>query len=529
MTNGQPHPDDLISAHYDGELTPAERTAVEQLLEGSADARAEFEDYRALSEVLRELPGERAPEGLRSQVMRRIEQESLIATVDRAAKTPRRAGRIRLYLTAGGLATVAMLFMALLFWGPGTVVRDRQFAQDAGARMESAAPTSAMARNGALDSAELADLPAIAGTNSLELLGTDERLGDAARPPAGFSVGDVYWYLERTGDGDVMVVQASVLDVRQTLSEMQVLLNRNSIPTMPVSLDATSDEFGGVEVEGTLADSEIERNQFGLYVETNATQMNAALDELSRQSDLFVKLEFAGVLDPNSEPQITQRTQRFQESETRLKEQAQALDQADETHAGRQGGAALGAGLPAGEDLARPQSRASVPAERVPPEPAAPAGADFAIPRVRSQDPPLPGLAASDVKARESAMNSQAGGIAADPRGYQKILNLSRDNLQRQLSTATSSETKSTGDADRPTTENNYFRSQALRQRSLNYQAPKTAEPESRGAITPQNSERRLRLLFVLDSEQTATKAMKASTMPAAAPVEAPVPPRKKG
>ncbi len=53
--------DEQISSYFDGEVTPEERAEIERLLETSLEARREFDDYKRLSALLKDLPVESAP------------------------------------------------------------------------------------------------------------------------------------------------------------------------------------------------------------------------------------------------------------------------------------------------------------------------------------------------------------------------------------------------------------------------------------------------------------------------------------
>jgi anti-sigma factor RsiW len=54
---------DMLSAYLDGELTAAERAAVESRLEASAEWRAELAEVRTARDALRKLPARDAPAG----------------------------------------------------------------------------------------------------------------------------------------------------------------------------------------------------------------------------------------------------------------------------------------------------------------------------------------------------------------------------------------------------------------------------------------------------------------------------------
>jgi len=86
---------ELISAYLDGELTSkADRELVEQhLAETSADAQM-LDDFRQMGTLLRELPSESTPPGLREAVRNQIERETLLSHPVDKARRPLRGSRI---------------------------------------------------------------------------------------------------------------------------------------------------------------------------------------------------------------------------------------------------------------------------------------------------------------------------------------------------------------------------------------------------------------------------------------------------
>jgi anti-sigma factor RsiW len=63
VTNDSTLDPDMLSAYLDGELTDAERAAVDAQLEASAEWRDELAEVRAARDALRGLPERDAPEG----------------------------------------------------------------------------------------------------------------------------------------------------------------------------------------------------------------------------------------------------------------------------------------------------------------------------------------------------------------------------------------------------------------------------------------------------------------------------------
>lgn len=326
MTTGRPTSDELLSAYYDGELADDERAAAERLLDESADAGAELDDYRELSELLRRLPIAKAPPGLRAAVLQQIDALPDSATRRPAAASTPIATRARgwkrsIVLIAGGLtAAVALLLGINLFddrFGeqprPGAVAHefaatDANGTSEAGDGVMSATESSA-GSSLARGPAEAGDAAAHRGELSLERHGESfdrplaasplpgrEMLefsiaGDEARPPDDAVPGDVYHYLERTDHG-VVVVEATVVDVRRALDRVQTLLARNAIPTRAVGIAPESQNSEHLSATA---------GELAVYVESDPEQLNRALQALDAavidDSDVFFNFQVSGVLE----------------------------------------------------------------------------------------------------------------------------------------------------------------------------------------------------------------------------------------
>lgn len=104
---------ELLSALFDNELDEAQRARCAALLESSPDARNQLRDWEHLSQVLRSLPSESAPESLGPAVMATIERDMLLgpAPTPSVAQPPPR----RLFWSWGtGLAAACVMLIALL-------------------------------------------------------------------------------------------------------------------------------------------------------------------------------------------------------------------------------------------------------------------------------------------------------------------------------------------------------------------------------------------------------------------------------
>lgn len=105
-------PDELISAYFDGEVTPEERRQVEKWLERSPDLRQWLDDTSKLSALLHSFPRESVPADLSSNVQKQI--ESIVVRETRPVPQDRRSLRREwTAFGAGMMVTVASLFMLI--------------------------------------------------------------------------------------------------------------------------------------------------------------------------------------------------------------------------------------------------------------------------------------------------------------------------------------------------------------------------------------------------------------------------------
>lgn len=132
---------DMLSAYLDGELNDAERVAVEQRLEVSAEWRAELAEVESARAIVRALPVRDAPPGFWDRVLAHVEEETateIDTSADRtttgdvaapvpisAARGARRgtsSGRGRVVSwVAGAAAAVAALVVVVAMPGQDTV------------------------------------------------------------------------------------------------------------------------------------------------------------------------------------------------------------------------------------------------------------------------------------------------------------------------------------------------------------------------------------------------------------------------
>ena len=114
-----PVPDELISAYFDGEVSPDERGDVERLLESSSEFRQQLDETSKLSALLHSFPRESAPRELAANVQMQVNaatQPALVTVQVAAPATTRRSLRREwTAFSAGMLATIASLLMFVSF------------------------------------------------------------------------------------------------------------------------------------------------------------------------------------------------------------------------------------------------------------------------------------------------------------------------------------------------------------------------------------------------------------------------------
>ncbi len=236
----QPPQEDLLSAFFDAEVSPAERRVVEQLLDDSEDARRELEAFGQLRRCLQHLPRPTAPADLQAAVWSRIQPEGPQLSPGGAGNRTIRHGWLAAFCAAAAV-------LALMVWMPGrpadrrgatsiVATSEKAFnerpafvelaaAQDADALPQTAASSlagGAVAENAAIDAPAAMDL---VGTppNSEDWL-RDEILSRGRIPDRG----EVLKYLDREADR-VLLVTVSVVDVDIAPGQIRMLLARNGI------------------------------------------------------------------------------------------------------------------------------------------------------------------------------------------------------------------------------------------------------------------------------------------------------------
>lgn len=268
-------PDELLSASFDGELSPEDRLRVDAHLADDAQARRTRGEFEKLSELLHELPLPAAPAEFRAAVMQDIERQMLLGPAHAPAK-PVRSGasaarRFRWAAGAVSLAAAAVLMVAFAvarrdFGVPEKSIADADFdggvavahRDEDNARMlrESSVrlpeskpvPESALVRIEATTDARKSDAQKNAPSSAPAAPLSSTSMAGIAKPaqsgkttvmsgrsqfefrsnPSEAELGQVVEAWERS-HGKVAVVRLTVLDRTQSVRGLQTILTRNSI------------------------------------------------------------------------------------------------------------------------------------------------------------------------------------------------------------------------------------------------------------------------------------------------------------
>lgn len=293
--------DDLLSAFHDGEITPAERAAVEQRLATSADARRELSELQQISSMLKELPRDRLPSEFPQQVLQAIEREMLIPSQPTESLEPARTSSSRRWIGAAAVLTSAagllLLVRALDDRAGRDVMPARRLAETqsipaapAGIAADSPLPmvaensvalggTSDVAAGAAGQNSVLANAPTNTFTRarfSGGAAGDKFVLDQTALRTA--DVGEVVRAIQQTEGDEVAVVFLTVVDRQEGMNGLQLLLTKNhfALPEEKAKgkSDSNSLSAGGADqMEAVL-------------VKSDAAQLTAALQQLGQEKYL---------------------------------------------------------------------------------------------------------------------------------------------------------------------------------------------------------------------------------------------------
>ena len=305
--------DDLLSAFHDGEITSAERAAVEQQLADSAVTRRELAEIQQVSALLKELPRERLPSEFPQQVLQAIEREMLIPslTTDAAPVLSRiassKSGATRRWIGAAAVLTSAaglfLLVRAVDDHGNGNRAAVRQLAESSSTPLAQTELADAPAAFGGVAprpmAADVSDLAERAKSVPESVATTSVLRSSGALPTAGETslesenlrfdrlslrdtkIGDTIAAM-RTEGTEVAVVWVTVVDRQEGLAGLKLLLANKPI--------ARTKTLAKSDVAAKQKEKHSTDQLHAVFVESNPEQLKVAMQKL-RDENFFQSLE----------------------------------------------------------------------------------------------------------------------------------------------------------------------------------------------------------------------------------------------
>jgi hypothetical protein len=283
----QPVPDELISAYFDGEVTPEERKQVECQLESSNDLRQLLDDTAKLSALLHSFPRESAPAELAQSVQSQI-QVKKIAAVSPTAPKKTSLRREWMAFGTGILVTAASLLVYVTLDHAAKPVSERQLGLAVAPSKDWGRSETALGRQFGLseNTIPLHDLSTegmssatgkgLSPTPSAAMDGDSKGFADLSHLPESYSLKsevastetpDVQEFLWSLKNGDLIVRQVfdpssaiaigefTVVDIDRGAEEIKLLLQKRDVQKAD---DKNSDEstLTASLKEGSLKESE---------------------------------------------------------------------------------------------------------------------------------------------------------------------------------------------------------------------------------------------------------------------------------
>lgn len=288
----QGHDEELLSAFHDGELHGDEREAVERTLAESAAARDTLEEFVELRTALQSLPRSAAPAALQSAVMRQLRAAQPLAA---PPARPRGHAALRWIVpTAACLGIAVGLYSLSRFVDPAR-------NGDLGIA-HTGTPTASESAPGAFSGVEsfttmtdsvealpprtaAADAPLADTEPHIEVVDVDRLqalISSGELPSPGEVIPDF-----REIDGQLVLIEYSVVDVHEVLGQVQLILKENGI------MSITPDGEVGEPVDSS-------DELYGIYVDAPSEQFVAAIAELDNLNGVV----FVSTPSPDDESSV---------------------------------------------------------------------------------------------------------------------------------------------------------------------------------------------------------------------------------
>ncbi len=275
-------PDRLLSAYLDGELTAEETLAVETHLEHSETARHTLDELRSLSNFLNQLQPESAPQALHS---------TLLNSSQPTPQPTRRTQHRPWIAAAAALVSVAALVMLAVV--PQWLQQPNSPTAELVADMATDAKTPGSSSQLGMSETATASDASGAGFGS-------SATNDAPKPPNELlfndtpdnaEVGQILSAIDTSGD-QAVVVRLTVVDIRQGLTSLRLLLQKHEI----ASVDLPADKARRNTDDGQPAGKSLAQGGqlVSVVVQASSEQMSQAMAELRRE--VVSEMQLAGTL-----------------------------------------------------------------------------------------------------------------------------------------------------------------------------------------------------------------------------------------
>ena len=266
-------PDRLLSAYLDGELTAEETQAVETHLEKSETARHTLDELRSLSNFLNQLQPDSAPQALHNTLLN-------------SPQPPNRSQR-RPWIAAAALTSVAALVMLALVpqWLPSPTASDES---DMVAVAETPNSSSQLAMPDTLTASGDSEAGFGSSATNAPKPPTELFFNDT---PDNAEVGQILSAIDTSGD-QAVVVRLTVVDIRQSLTSLRLLLQKHEI----ASVDLPADKARRNTDDGQPAGKSLAQggHLVSVVVQASSEQMSRAMAELRRE--VVSEMQLAGTL-----------------------------------------------------------------------------------------------------------------------------------------------------------------------------------------------------------------------------------------
>ncbi len=324
----QPQPTEALSAYFDEEVSPSEREETAHRISESPAARRELAEIRRLSDILRQLPAEPAPAGLKAAVQNRLAAEQPAAPLAEPASKRSWGISVRTGVVLQMLTTAAVAVVLLTVWVPSWWNRPQPGDSNPSLAAKSQSPAEFPPRDAETfpvlkqqteprtkqpvhlgsegdllagrQSAAANKLasppplpkpaetpgkgiapeftPSMAGASFGAAGGGFGGSGGFVGPPmrADPQVGQILELAQRQ-DGRVVIVEVTVVDVQKTLGQLQVLFAQHAVPPGNFQLNAAPPLALG---DGAIVKA---GSNYGLYVQSTSDQLSSTLAMLRRE------------------------------------------------------------------------------------------------------------------------------------------------------------------------------------------------------------------------------------------------------